>query len=204
MKARSRNISNLIIRAELMSETDRYTQRTIIAGFPGVGKSTAAEKYPEYFLDMESSDYHWITDENGNKTANPMWPVNYFKAIMEAANKPFTANGPRYLYVLTSTHKEVLDLFRKCHIYYMAVLPKSKDIYIQRYIDRKSSSDFIKKLDANFESFIKDVEESSAFGIHYTDHFLAELYNPAPEDIINPTVDYTNFGDTTVNISVDE
>lgn len=204
MKERNRNISNLIIRAELLPETDRFTQRTIIAGFPGVGKSTAAEKYPDYFLDMESSDYHWITDENGNKTANPMWPVNYFNAIMEAANTPFNVNGPKYLYVLTSTHKEVLDLFRKYHTYYMAVLPKSKDIYIQRYIDRKSSSDFIKKLDENFESFIKDVEESSAFGIHYTDHFLAELYKPAPEDIINPTVDFTNFGDPTAVVSANE
>lgn len=204
MKPRSRNISELIIRAELLPETDRYTQRTIIAGFPGVGKSTAAKEHPELFLDLESSDYHWIVDGEGNKVVNPVWPVNYFKAIMEAANTPFTANGPKYLYVLTSTHKEVLDLFRKCNIYYMAILPKTKIIYVQRYIDRKSSAEFIKKLNENFENYIKDVENSSAFGIHYTDHYLLDVYSPAPEDIINPTVDYTNFGDTTVNISVDE
>ena len=191
---RPRDISELIIRAELIDQTSNFTTRTIVAGFPGVGKSEAAKLYPDKFLDMESSDYHWIYDE-GNKKANPMWPVNYFKAIMEAANKPFTVNGDKYLYVLISTHKEVLDLLRKCHVYYMAVVPKTKVIYIQRYIDRKSPVSFIETLDKNFEKFIKDIEESSAFGIHYTD--ILHVY----ELKMGYTVDYSNFGNPTAAVN---
>lgn len=35
-----------------------HTYHDIVAGFPGVGKSTAASMYPYKFIDMESSYYH--------------------------------------------------------------------------------------------------------------------------------------------------
>lgn len=190
---RPRDISQLVIRAELMPETNRFTTRTIVAGFPGVGKSTAAKENPDLFLDLESSDYHWIVNDKGQKVCNPRWPNNYFQAILDAAFKPFNPTNEIYIYVLISTHKEILDLLRKCHIYYMAVVPKTKIIYIQRYIDRGSSDEFIESLNNNFEKYIKDIESSSAFGIHYTDDYLCNIYAPRPEDLINYSIDYSNF-----------
>lgn len=146
--------------------------KNIIAGFPGVGKSTAAKNKDWMFLDMESSDYHWVVDGEGNKTCHPEWPINYVDAIMNAAHD----NMSPQLYILISTHNEVLVELDKRHIYYNAVLPKSKDIYLQRYRERGNTEEFIAKLDANFDSFIESVESTNVFGIYYTDDYLYKIF----------------------------
>ena len=151
-----------------------YRIKNIIAGFPGVGKSTAAKNKDWMFLDMESSDYHWVIDDDGNKTCNPEWPINYVDAIIEAAHD----NMSPQIYILISTHNEVLAELDKRHIYYNAVLPKSKDIYLQRYRERGNTEEFIEKLDANFDTFIKSVESTNVFGIYYTDDYLFSIFVP--------------------------
>lgn len=146
--------------------------KNIIAGFPGVGKSTAAKNKSHFFLDMESSDYHWVTDGDGNKTCHPEWPINYVDAIMEAATDMCSPQ----LYILISTHNEVLTELDNRRIYYNAVLPKSKDIYLQRYRERGSTEEFIAKLDENFDTFIKSVESTNVFSIYYTDDYLYKIF----------------------------
>jgi len=169
--------TKLIVRAELDSKTEVFTKRLIIAGFPGVGKSTAAINHPHLFLDMESSDYHWIINGDNSKICNPEWPMNYVDAILNVANRIINDKNIPF-YICISTHSEVLrELDKRC-IYYVAVLPKSKDLYIQRYKDRGNDEAFINLLNNKFDDFIKDVESSSAFCIYYTDGYLADIYVP--------------------------
>lgn len=151
-----------------------YKLKNIIAGFPGVGKSTAADSKEWMFLDMESSDYHWIASADDTKICNPNWPNNYVDTILEAARN----TGTTHIYILISTHNEVLAELDRRKIYYTAVLPKSKDIYIQRYRDRGNDEAFIQKLEENFESFIQSVESTNVFGIYYTDDFLLNIFAP--------------------------
>ena len=151
-----------------------YKLKNIIAGFPGVGKSMAAKTKDWMFLDMESSDYHWIASGDGNKICNPNWPNNYIDAILEAARN----TSKTHIYILISTHNEVLAELDRRGIYYTAVLPRSKDIYIQRYADRGNDAAFIQKLKENFETFIKSVESTKVFGIYYTDDFLLNIFAP--------------------------
>lgn len=162
--------------------------KNIIAGFPGVGKSIAAESKDWMFLDMESSDYHWIASTDDNKICNPNWPNNYVDAILEAARN----TGTTYIYILISTHNEVLAELDRRKIYYTAVLPKSKDIYIQRYKDRGNNESFIQKLEEKFEIFIQSVESTNVFGIYYTDDFLLNIFAPdievAAENIYPPII----------------
>lgn len=152
--------------------------KNIIAGFPGVGKSTAAKNKDWMFLDIESSDYHWVVDGEGNKVCHPEWPINYVDAIMEAAKDM----GKPQLYILISTHNEVLTELDKRGIYYNAVLPRSKDIYLQRYRERGNTEEFITKLDVNFDTFIKSVESTNVFGIYYTDDYLFKIFVPNDTD----------------------
>ena len=182
--------TELFIRTNRLPDALNFSNKLIIAGFPGTGKSTAAKKMPELFVDMESSDYHWIY-KGDTKYTNPEWPKNYIEAILERANRPYNTDE-KHLYICISTHKEVLDELAARGIYYMAIVPKTKDLYIQRYRDRGSSQEFIDLLDKKFESFVEDIENSSAFGIYYTDGYLQNVCLTGGRDV-NVTPDFTGL-----------
>ena len=75
------NDNNAEMRDNYKNHSDN---RYIVAGFPGTGKSTAAEWFPQEFIDMESSDYHWIhINGTGGKKINPEWPNNYIDRAKE-------------------------------------------------------------------------------------------------------------------------
>ena len=155
------------------------TYNKIVAGFPGVGKSTAAEKYPDKYVDMESSDYHWSYTGDGIKSVNPMWPNNYVDAIIkEATNMVDTLEGikPQRI-ICISTHKEVLGVLSARGIYFDAVCPRTKDIYIQRYIDRGNNEAFVSLLQKKFEDFISDLKDSDAHSIYFTDGYFSDIFN---------------------------
>lgn len=120
----------------------------IIAGFLGVGKSKLAEAYPRAFKDIDSSK--WAYREDG--TRDPDFIKNYFADIKETA-KDF--------HVLTSTHQELLELYREHDMEYVVVLPEMdlKDIYISRYKDRGNTNDFIQKLYNNWEKWITQLSK---------------------------------------------
>lgn len=165
---------------ELETRVNEYSSnipsKNIIAAFPGIGKSTAAEKYPNIFIDMESSDYHWIIDDNGDKICHPDWPVNYVDAIIKKCEEDIEIGKAHY--VLTSTHKEVLEEFKKRSLYYTAVIPKTLSIMVERYKNRGSSEQFIQSLEKNFEKYIQDVRSSSAFLLYTSDKYLVDIFIP--------------------------
>lgn len=143
----------------------------IVAGFPGVGKSTAAMIYPDEFIDMESSDYHWTTDDNGNKICNPNWPNNYVDSI-EKTFKETHVTGT-ILCVCCSTHSEVLKELSERDLKFIAVTPKTKEYAMDLYRDRGNSESFIQTLDNNFENFRNDVMNSDATMLIIRDAYLA-------------------------------
>lgn len=167
------NKTRSINRNNINGNTNK-TYHKIVAGFPGVGKSTAMHNYPYKFIDMESSYYHWIFD-NGEKKCNPEWPNNYIDAIISIATNTFN-NMVGENIVAISTHKEVLDGLSARGIYFDAVCPNSKDVYIQRYIDRGSDQAFIDLLQNKFESFVSDVINSNAGIVYFTDDYFANLF----------------------------
>lgn len=163
-------ISNMTFEKMKIFSGKCLTNNLIIAGFPGVGKSTAA-KMNDRFIDMESSDYHWIYDKDGNKFVNPEWPNNYINEILCVADDPSVTDK----YVLISTHNEVLKgLFFDYDIALIAVIPYTKELYINRYIERGNTKEFIEKLDKNFENFIQSVKDVG-IPVIATDKYLCDL-----------------------------
>lgn len=142
---------------------------TIIAGFPGVGKTYAAKHihdYPEFekmhVVDLESSEYGWIYDENGQKIRNPEWPKNYVDAIIEqyvlSSNLHHQVRGKKR-YILISTHQEVLESLAKIDgIDLIIFKPKTKKVAMQRYVERGSSKEFIKSIDENWDKYMKSLD----------------------------------------------
>lgn len=127
----------------------------VIAGFPGVGKSTFFRRNMGEMKvsDSDSSQFSWIHDENGVKTRNPDFPLNYIRHI-----QTMIING--YDIIFVSTHKEVIDALKENFIEFTIVYPSCllKDTYINRYEVRGSDEAFIKLLSSKWDSFIDDIE----------------------------------------------
>lgn len=135
-------------------------KKIIIAGFPGVGKSYAGTANPGVVADLESSDFHWIYDKDGNKHQHPAWPYNYFQAAEMLALE--TEGLPDYkdlMYVCISTHHEVLKILKDHKIPFVIYAPESKDVALRRYAERGSSEAFIKSLDENWDKYMNDLKE---------------------------------------------
>ena len=97
----------------------------IVAGFGAIGKTTLGNKY-DNIIDLESGYYRWDNtgfesipyEKRKGKKDRPMnkdWPSNYYKAILEVAQK--------YDVVLTSMHWHLLDFFEQNNIEYYLAYP---------------------------------------------------------------------------------
>lgn len=126
----------------------------IISAFPGCGKSHFHRENKETTLDSDSSLFSWIYHEDGTRERNPEFPNNYIEHIKE--------NIGKYEFILVSSHEEVRNaLLDNCLFFYL-VYPdrfcdESKDMYIQRYIDRGSPESFIALVDENWDAWIHDL-----------------------------------------------
>ena len=141
----------------------------VLAGFPGVGKSYAGKEYPAHVIDMESSLYHWARDTNV-KTVDIYWPSNYIDYIHQTSCR----NRWTSTYILTSTHKEVLTGLVERGVDFYIVAPLTKAVAIERYVRRKSPKNFIDSLDANWDTYMKDLESYNV-PIFYSDMYLSQL-----------------------------
>lgn len=154
----------------------------IIAGFPGVGKSTAAKLFgttdienENRCIDLESSDFHWIIDKDGGKHLHPEWPVNYINAMKLLLFETRGLEKYKNLkYVCISTHKDVLSALRDQEIEFCIVAPLSKENAIERYKKRGSSKEFIQKLDENWDTYMNDLN-SYDMPVIKTDEYLYDI-----------------------------
>ena len=129
----------------------------IVSGFAGIGKTTLAKQFPNLFRDLESSDFHWIIDESGEKVVNPKWPANYIEAIKNLSNSGM------YQAVFVSSHELVRKEMAKAKIRYTNIYPvdtpEMKRVLMERYNRRKSPEEFITNMDEHFSDYIKSMAE---------------------------------------------
>ena len=140
----------------------------IICGFPGVGKSYAAQRSTD-ITDAESSAFHYPTDwENINEpekmrtTEDPDWVKKYVDHLVDMASQY------GYRYVLASTHDEVIAELNSRFVPYVVVAPDRslKDEYLGRYLKRGSDADFIINLNENWDEWLDQIERYSSAVIH--------------------------------------
>lgn len=131
----------------------------VVSAFPCLGKTTAAARFPRLFRDLEYSDYHWIIDETGSKTKNPLWPQNYIEAI-----KNLSTSG-MYKTVFVSSHDEIRKAMKEAGVKYTNVFPQDtpemKRVYMERLKARDPKSPLVPLLDENYSSFIENMREDT-------------------------------------------
>lgn len=162
---------------------------TIIAGFPGIGKSYL-EKKDSNVLDLESSDYHWIYDLSlnnqdrekrkgcSNKKLNPQWPKNYMEDILSCYE---TGN---YSYILVAAQLEIMELLTMAQVPFTVVVPteECKEEYRKRYQERHNPPSFISKVFSNWDCYMEEIKRySDVFylqpGQHLSDVIFPDIKN---------------------------
>jgi len=123
----------------------------IISGFPGIGKTHFSENNKKYKIsDSDSSKFSWL--EEGIR--DPDFPNNYMEHIKE--------NLDKYDIIFVSSHKTVRDALLKHKFTFTMVYPdiSLKEEYLERYRKRGNDKWFIQMISENWDSFIKDIEET--------------------------------------------
>ncbi|MGL5715735.1 MAG: hypothetical protein ACRCX2_22120 [Paraclostridium sp.] len=144
---------------------------TIIAGFPGVGKTEFMKRaiMKGYTVsDSDSSQYSWKKDAQGRNTKerHPDFPHNYMSHIEELYN------SGEVDYILVSTHSEVISALWKKAFPYTILYPslQMKEEMLERYRQRKSPQGFIDLMEANYENFVQQIlDRPKSFGVTFTE-----------------------------------
>lgn len=124
---------------KILSADNKDKTHHIVSGFPGIGKSTFAEKYTGKVSDSDSSKFD---------KAN--FPANYMEHIVEKAKE----ND----WVMVSSHDVVRKALVDLKLPFTLVYPykELKNEYLQRYRDRGSSKAFVDMMDANWDKFVTE------------------------------------------------
>lgn len=142
-----------------MTKTHYIPKGTIISGFAGIGKTTAALKY-DNVIDLESSQFFFKLPNNLTKKdyeklkGDSLRPINpnglsdYVDAIIEAKNK--------YDYVLIAMFPALIQELNKRNIDVQIVLPHVDDVvtYKRRYQDRGNHQHWIDNMVENWENYL--------------------------------------------------
>lgn len=182
----------------------------IISAYPACGKTTFCKDWSQYsrenvwrkynngeqvlnnmgepcgekILDIDSSLFSWIYDENGNKTnvRNPEFPQNYIEHIKEHMDTEDI--------IFVSSHKVVRDALKSEGIPYYLVYPR-KDMkykWMYRFEERGNDEAFIKFQDEHWDEFIDDMESET-----YPIKIVLEPYvnyDAITRSVINGIMDY--------------
>ncbi len=135
----------------------------VVAGFGAIGKTWLGEHYPN-IIDMESGFYAHINEGfeqidvekrkgTAYRPANPQWPENYFKAIVEARK--------HYDVVLTSMHWDLLKFFEDNNIPYYLAFPEqgSEQVLANRCYARGNNQTFTEKMIKNVKIWNEKLKE---------------------------------------------
>lgn len=162
-----------------MLNTHFIPKGTIISGFAGIGKTTAALKY-DNVIDLESSkfffnlpdnltnqDYERLKGDN-SRPVNFNGLSNYIDAIIEAKEK--------YDYVLIAMFPKLIQELNNRNIDVQIVLPHIDDVvhYKRRYEDRDNNQHWIDNMIENWNNYL---DQNSP------DFVTKNLKNPIKEPI---------------------
>lgn len=162
----------------------------VIAGFPGIGKSTFANKMSLLFPVMK------IRDLDSSEFDKKYFPGNYVESIKEILNK----NDCDIL--LISSHDNVRDLLLSYNIRHILVYPSMnlKTDYLKRYFDLYSNKKFIKKIMDNWSNYIEQCENETNIPIFEFNNENETLMNTYNQIIKKYTDFYTNEANKKINI----
>ena len=145
---------------------------TIICGFSGIGKSTAAEQKNRKILDFESSGYSNIFENGFAVSKNKNFPKNYIDKLEELIE---TNEADYYL---LSCHEEVRNELKARGLKYMIILPYRdyKNEYIKRWVRRGSDIDFITKMSERWDAMIDSCATDTVPKIYLDEHeYLSDI-----------------------------
>lgn len=133
----------------------------VIAGFPGVGKSSLYNSKKYVVSDSDSS--HFPKDD---------FPNNYIKHIKSLIDKN------EHDYILVSSHKEVIEALIESGIVFVLVYPDKslKEHYLERYRERGSDDNFINLLNDKWSEWIDDCQSHKVNKLRLT-HETHNLMN---------------------------
>lgn len=126
----------------------------IISTFPGVYKRYISDKVYKY-IDLNSRDFHWMKNQDGEKVNNPDFPENYINCILENLEKQ------DMVFVPLADMKTLDD----AGLRYLLVYP-SKSIKtdwlenIKSWIVSDSAKMLVDELDKNWNKIIKNIENT--------------------------------------------
>lgn len=170
----------------------KNNKATIIAAFGCLGKTTLATKFPNQILDLESTYYEYIYNEDirdvekikgaANRIHNTNFPQNYIDAI--------TNNLHKYKFIFIVLSKEVLCCLEKLGIEYTILYPskeKACEVILDAkkrgnnnlYIDRLKE---ILKDDSDYLIFKKKFKPIDLYLVppkKYIEHYINEKYKNA-------------------------
>ena len=171
-----------------MSNKHFIPKGTIISGFAGIGKTTAALEY-DNVIDLESSKFFFKLPDNltieeyeklkgdNSRQINPNGLSEYVDAIIQAQKK--------YDYVLIAMFPDLIKELNDRQIDVQIVLPNinDKNYYKDRYQNRGNSDTWIKNMLTSWDSYLDpDSPDFITNGI--------KLKNPIKEPIILNTLCY--------------
>jgi hypothetical protein len=170
--------NNHPIRKIINSDSIEQRKKTlVISAFPGTGKTYLAKRVNS--LDSDSSNFSWLP---GTKIRNQKFPYNYIEHIK--------ANIGKYDFIFVSSHKDVRTCMIMYGIDFLSAYPEKslKQEYLNRYKERGSDEDFIKMMDANWDSFIGGMENLQVMeplilksGQYLSDYFVLNLQQKVHE-----------------------
>ena len=128
----------------------RNNKALIVSGFAGVGKTRFTESYKSIYdiIDLDSSYYSWIINEDGTKEKDPNFVANYSQAICELEGYADI--------IFISTHEDVRKRLKERDVPFITVCPKrdAKDQWIERLKKRNPDDRIIPIMEENWDSFL--------------------------------------------------
>ena len=138
-------------------------ESTIIAAFPGAGKTYWHRLHPDTTSDSDSSAFSWIDTPRG-RVRNPEFPGNYIEHIKSLI-------GVKEI-IFISTHIQVIEAMLAHEIEFINVLPvrEAKELYLEKYRARGSDDAFIALVDNKwdewhdqFEAYVPSVPHNKLY-----------------------------------------
>jgi hypothetical protein len=157
-------------------ESEKKKKTYIISAFPGCGKTTFFKENPNLSLsDSDSMYFSWIHNDEG-KVRNSEFPNNYIEHIKSLIGT--------HDFIFVSSHKEVREALKNEKILFNLVYPNKsmREDFFKRYKERGNDEAFLNLLDANWDTWIEDIEKEPEIGLR---KFELNEDHPYLKDIID-------------------